>query len=169
VAVTVDPADTKELDVQLVRLDGAEEAFFGSPPLMYLEFAEGDLREYRAKLHVPYDLAIPSPKMKVRFAAPGAGGRHPAAAGRSPPGGCRGRRTGWTTPLDLPTTRTSSPSPATPRWPPGVGTNQYVEAESEAFDVAPGTPCTSRSAGRRRRVRRRGGRPPADGVVVTGG
>lgn len=67
VGITVDPADTKELDVQLVRLDGAEEAWLGTPPVMYLEFLNGDEREYRGKIHVPYDLAIPDPVLSLRF------------------------------------------------------------------------------------------------------
>jgi len=67
VGVSVDPSDTKELDVQLVRLDGAEEAYYGNPPLMYLEFRAGDEREYRGKINIPADLAKPDPEMKLRF------------------------------------------------------------------------------------------------------
>jgi hypothetical protein len=67
VAVSVDPADTKELDIQLVRLDGVQEAYYGDPPVMYLEFPTNDETEFRAKLHVPTDLAIASPELKLRF------------------------------------------------------------------------------------------------------
>lgn len=136
VAVSVDPADTKELDVQLVRLDGAEEAYYGTPPVMYLEFVDGDEREYRGKVHVPFDLAIASPRMKLRFEILG------RAAGTLPQLEFTGRIVprppdGLATPLDLPddTTEFAITCDTT-----GVltDTNQYVEAESESFAVAAG-------------------------------
>ncbi len=136
VAVTVDPSDTKELEVQLVRLDGAEEAYFGDPPLMYLEFAEGDEREYRGKLHVPYDTAIPTPMLKLRFAVLG------RAAGTLPQLEFTGRivprpAAGLDTPADLPDDAEEFTITCVT-----VAdlddTNQYVEAESEGFAVAAG-------------------------------
>lgn len=136
VAVSVDPADTKELDVQLVRLDGAEEAYYGSPPVMYLEFVEGDEREYRGKIHVPFDLAITTPKMKLRFEILG------RAVGNLPQLTFTGRivprpTDGLDTPLDLPDDSTEFAITCDTT---GVltDTNQYVEAESEPFDVAAG-------------------------------
>jgi hypothetical protein len=136
VAISVDPADTKELDVQLVRLDGAEEAYYGTPPVMYLEFVAGDEREYRGQVHVPFDLAIATPQLKLRFEVLG------RAAGTLPQLEFTGRivprpADGLDTPLDLPddaeefsiTCDTAAVL---------ADTNQYVEAESEPFDVAPG-------------------------------
>lgn len=136
VAVSVDPADTKELDVQLVRLDGAEEAYYGEPPVMYLEFVAGDEREYRGQVNIPFDLAIASPQLKLRFVILG------RAAGTLPQLEFSGRiavrpADGLDTPLDLPldvdefTITCVTIATLT-------DTNQYVEAESEAFDVAPG-------------------------------
>lgn len=136
VAVGVDPADTKELDVQLIRLDGAEEAYYGSPPVMYLEFIAGDMREYRGKINIPFDLAIVSPKLKLRFEIIG------RAIGTLPQLEFSGRRVprpanGLATPLNLPDDSTEF----------GItcvttavltSTNQYAEAESEAFTVAAG-------------------------------
>ena len=136
VPISVDPADTKELDVQIVRLDGAEEAFYGEPPVMYLEFVEGDERAYRGVVHVPYDLAIPSPKMKLRFAVLG------RAAGTLPQLTFTGRivpraTDGLDTPFDLPDDSEEFTITCTTT---GVldDTNQYVEAESEGFEVAAG-------------------------------
>ena len=136
VSVTVDPADTKELEVQLVRLDGAEEAHYGEPPVMYLEFIEGDDREYRGKIHVPYDLAIPSPEMSLRFVVLG------RAAGTLPQLEFTGRivpraTDGLDTPMDLPQD-VDEFSITCVTVADLTDTNQYVEAESEPFAVAAG-------------------------------
>lgn len=136
VGVTVDPADSKILDVQLVRLEGAEEAFYDEPPLMYIAFPSGDEKSYRAKLYVPDDLAIADPQLKLRLTILGRG------VGTLPQLTLTGRRVsrptaGLTVPADLPdsgdeftitcvTTATLT------------DTNQYVEAESEEFEVAAG-------------------------------
>lgn len=135
VAVVVDPADTKELDVQLVRLDGAEESYLKDPPLMYLGFPAGDETEYRAKVHVPFDLAIPTPRMFFRFQVLG------RAAGTLPqltfsarvvprPSG------GLATPLDVPDDSEEFSLACTTA--AAVTANQYVEAESDDFAVAAG-------------------------------
>lgn len=136
IGITVDPADTKELDVELVRLDGAEEAYYGTPPIMYLEFIANDWREYRGKITVPYDLAIPSPVMKLRFHVLG------RAIGTLPQLVFSGRRvprppSGLTAPQPLPNdlaefTITCTTSVAI------ASANMYVEAESDPFDVAAG-------------------------------
>ncbi len=136
VGIAVDPADTKELDVVLVRLDGAEEAFTGDPPIMYLEFAAGDAREYRAKVHVPYDLAIPDPQMRLRFWVLG------RAVGTLPQLTFTARvvprpAAGLDTPLALPGDGTEF-SVTCDTSVALASTNLYVEAESEPFDVAPG-------------------------------
>lgn len=67
IGISVDPSDTKELDVQLVRLDGVEEARYNDPPIMYLEFPADDETEFRGKIHVPADLSIVSPELRLRF------------------------------------------------------------------------------------------------------
>lgn len=136
VGVTVDPADTKELDVQLVRLDGAEEGYFDDPPLMYLAFNNDMARAYRGKLQVPDDLAITSPELKLRFTVLG------RAAGTLPQLTFTGRivpraSDGLNTPMDLPTSSEEFSITCDT-----VATlddsNQYVEAESEPFSIAPG-------------------------------
>lgn len=136
VGITVDPADTKELDVQLVRLDGAEEGYYDDPPIMYLAFNNDQARAYRAKLHVPDDLAINTPQLKLRFVILG------RAAGTLPQLTFTGRivpraTDGLNTPMDLPTSADeftiTCDTVATL-----TDSNQYVEAESEPFDVAPG-------------------------------
>jgi len=136
VAVSVDPADSKELDVQLVRLDGAEEAYYGDPPLMYLEFVAGDLREYRGKINVPFDLAITDPELKLRFVILGrAVGTLPQLtfSYRIVPAPTNGLSTPLTLPNDGTETSLTCVTVATL-----TGTNQYVLAESAAFAVSPG-------------------------------
>lgn len=135
VGVTVNPADTKELDVQLVRLDGAEEGSYGTPPVMYLEFIAGDEREYRGKVHIPYDLAIPSPQLALRFSILG------RAAGTLPQLTFSGRivpqpSDGLSTPEDLPVDGDEFSIACTTV--ATITTNQYVEAVSTPFDVEPG-------------------------------
>lgn len=134
IGVAVDPSDTKELDVQLVRLDGAEEATFDDPPIMYLEFQPGDEREYRGKINIPMDLAVPTPGLKLRFWVLG------RAAGTLPQLEFTARIIprpvdGLNDPEDLilddfgftcVTVATLTDA------------NQYVEAESDIFEVAPG-------------------------------
>lgn len=136
VGVSVDPADTKELEVQLIRLDGVEEAFYGDPPVMYLEFAAGDQTEVRGKLHVPIDLAIASPRLKLLFTVLG------RAAGTLPQLTFSGRRVprpadGLDTPLTLPDDSTEFAITCDTTAVLGT-TNQYVEAESDGFVVAAG-------------------------------
>ncbi len=136
VGISVDPADTKELDVQLIRLDGAEEAYYGSPPIMYLEFIAGDEREYRGKIHIPFDLAIPTPQLSLRFEILGrAIGTLPQLefSGRIVPRPVAGLDTPLTLPLDAAEfTITCDTVTAL------ASTNQYVEAVSDPFDIAPG-------------------------------
>jgi len=136
VSITVDPADTKELDVQLVRLDGAEEAYYGTPPLMYLEFVQGDSREYRGKINIPCDLAIPSPYMKLRFTILGrAVGTLPQLefSGRIVPRPANGLTTPLTLPGDGAEFTITCVTVATL-----TGTLDYVEAESTGFAVEAG-------------------------------
>lgn len=136
VGVTVDPADTKELNVQTVRLDGAEEAFYDDPPLMYLAFNNDVERKYRGKIYVPDDLAITSPELKLRFVILG------RAVGTLPQLTITARivprpTDGLNTPMDLPLAAEEfdvvCDTIATL-----TDTNQYIEAESEPFTVTPG-------------------------------
>lgn len=136
VGITVDPADTKELDVQLVRLDGAEEAYYGLPPVMYLEFVAGATREYRGKIHVPYDLAIPTPQMALRFHVLG------RATGTLPQLTFSGRilprpPNGLLTPLPI-TPDAAEFTILCPTVKALAGPNLYVEAESAPFPISPG-------------------------------
>lgn len=135
VLITVDPADTKELDVQTVRLDGAEEAYVGDPPVMYIEFPEGDETGFRGKIHVPNDLAVPTPELRLRFVLLG------RAAGTLPSLTVTGRilsrpPDGLDTPVALPDDvdefAIAMDTVA------AVGANEYVEAESEVFSIAAG-------------------------------
>jgi hypothetical protein len=65
VGLSVQPRDTLELAVQLVRLDGAEEEYFQD--IMFLGFVPGDQRQYRAKIEIPSDLNVPNSQLKLRF------------------------------------------------------------------------------------------------------
>jgi hypothetical protein len=134
VGVAVDPADTKELDIQLVRLSGAEEAFFDTESVMYLEFVAGDVREYRAKINIPNDLAIPTPQMRLRFWVLG------RAAGTLPQltfSACVVTRPldGLDAPVDLTPTEDTLVCDTTGTLTAG---DQYVEAETELFAVEAG-------------------------------
>jgi hypothetical protein len=136
VSVTVDPADTKELDVQLVRLDGAEEAYYDDPPLMYLEFLEGDERSYRGKIQIPNDLAIPSPELSLVFLVLG------RAIGTLPQLTFTGRivprpPNGLATPLLLPDNTSEFAITCTTVAVLSTA-NRYVEAVSVPFDVTAG-------------------------------
>jgi hypothetical protein len=135
VGIAVDPADTKELEVQLVRLAGAEQAYYGNPPVMYLEFSAGDIREYRGKIDVPNDLVVPNPEMKLRFAVLG------RAAGTLPQLQFTYRLvptiTGLLTAEDLPND-SSEQALTCDTEAILTDSDQYVIAESESFAVAPG-------------------------------
>jgi hypothetical protein len=134
VLVTVVPAETAELDVQLVRLDGAQEEFFRD--CMYIGFAAGEQRAYRARLQVPDSLAIPTPRLKLRFQILG------RAAGTLPALTVTAKRVprpadGLTTPADLPDDTAEFAVTVNTE---GVldDAGQYVEAEAESFEVAAG-------------------------------
>lgn len=65
VGIAVSPDDGGELEVQLVRLSGAEEEYLQD--VMYLSFAPGEDRSYRAKIHVPAGLAVHNPQLALRL------------------------------------------------------------------------------------------------------
>lgn len=136
VNVTVAPADTKELDVQLVRLDGAEEAYWGDPPNMYLSFPSDEPREYRAKIHVPSDLAIASPSLRIRLFVLGrAAGTLPAlqVTARIFPAPPNGITTPVALPLDAAEFSVAITTTAVLGSP-----NTYVAAVSQGYAVQPG-------------------------------
>lgn len=132
--LSVAPADSRELNVQLIRLDAVEEQFFED--VTYLGFPAGAQTAMRCKIHVPADVELASPRLALRFRILG------RAAGSLPQLAFTGRRlprpsSGLTTPVSLPTsgdefaiTCTTAATLA--------GTNQYVEATSTPFAVAAG-------------------------------
>lgn len=133
VKISVLPASILELDTQLIRLDGVEEDFTTDPPLMFLAFRAAEESEIRGRINVPATLALDDPQLKIRLTVLGrAAGTLPAltvTARRLPRPG--------DDPEDLPL--------AVAEFIVGIDTevllsdtNQYVEVESDAFDVAAG-------------------------------
>lgn len=132
VGIVVAPTETTELDVQLVRLDGAEEEHYQD--IMYLSFVPDEFRALRGKINVPAGLAVPSPQMSLRFLILG------RAAGTLPQLVFSARRlpaatAGLDTPVDLPLTDFNVTCVTTAVL---DDANQYVEATSEPFEVAAG-------------------------------
>jgi hypothetical protein len=132
VKISVAPEETRELDVQLVRLDGVQEQTFQNT--MYLGFAAAENSAYRARIHVPADLSIPNPAMKVRLLLLG------RAAGTLPQLTATYRRVprpddGLDDPLALPTADATLTLTTVATL---ASANQYVEADSEAFEIEPG-------------------------------
>lgn len=132
VHVEVNPAATRELDVALVRLDGAQEEHYSD--LMYIGLAAGQEQEYRARIDIPADTALTNPVLSLRLRV-------------------LGRASGDLPQLTLTGRRVARPSGVTPLNLPLVGeeftivmttvatlsaNNQYVEFESDAFEVAAG-------------------------------
>lgn len=134
VTVAVTPQNTLELDTQLVRLDSVTEEYYQN--LMYLGFGATELTSLRAKIHVPYDLVVPNPKLTLRFRV-------------------LGRNIGTTPQLTVTARRVSQPTadltnlvplpllatefPVTINFQTTLGTaNLYYQAESLPFTIAPG-------------------------------
>jgi hypothetical protein len=63
IAVSTDPS--KELPVQLFRLDGAEEEFYLDT--MYISLPEARETGVRCRIEVPADAALPSPQLRLRL------------------------------------------------------------------------------------------------------
>lgn len=132
VGLSVVPESALELDVQLVRLDGAEEAFLTDPPITYLGFDPGEDETYRAVLQVPSTLAIPTPHLQLQLTLLG------LSAGDLPTLTVTARR--------VPQALTPAVVPdATAEFAVTIDTtltttapNQYAMVTSEAFVVAPG-------------------------------
>lgn len=132
VGVSVTPAESVELDVQLVRLDNALEQHFQD--LMYFGFEAGENQRMRCKINVPAALSVPNPVMRLRFIMLG------RAAGTLPQFLFTARRVprptaGLVTPAALPVTDFAVTCDTT-----GVldNANEYIEAQSEPFTIAPG-------------------------------
>jgi len=134
VGVEVAPSDSRELDVQLIRLDSVEEQFYQDTT--YLGFAASQQSEIRCKIHVPSDTELANPQLALRFRILG------RALGTLPLLTVTARRVprpadGLDTPVALPTSAAefavTIDTQATLSAP-----NQYVEAEAEPFDVEAG-------------------------------
>lgn len=132
VRVDVAPADTRELDVQLIRLDKVENGFYADIP--YLAFPAAKTSEYRGKIHVPADTALTSLSLRFRILGRSAGTLPQLVfTRRSVPRPAAG----LATPLTIPAVELEE-SLACPTQGVLVSANQYVEAESSAFAVEPG-------------------------------
>jgi hypothetical protein len=134
VGISVSPLPTLELEVQLVRLDEAEEEFFQDT--MFIGLLAGFQQQYRAKLHIPTDVNIVNPQLKLRFIVFG------QTAGTLPQLVITGRRvprpgTILTSSVTLPD-NTSEFSITCPTNGVLAANNQYIEAESSPFTVAIG-------------------------------
>lgn len=131
VGVSVTPGDSREVDVQLIRLDGsADEDFFED--VMFLAFPPGVASSLRIKLRVPADLAIPSPELSLRLRLLG------RAAGGLPSLAVTARRLpAAASPADLPLAAAEfavdADTGATL-----ASANQYVDAATVPFAVAAG-------------------------------
>jgi hypothetical protein len=134
VDIEISDQPTFELDPQLVRLDGAEEVTFED--LLYLGFAAGEVRSFRAVFHIPGDAGVASPQLTLRYRILG------RAAGTLPQLTFTARRVprpanGLATPLTLPGTGLEF-SVTCVTTAVLATANQYVEAESTPFTVADG-------------------------------
>jgi hypothetical protein len=132
VHIEVNPATTRELDVQLIRLDSAEEEHYQD--LMYLGLSDDQLQQYRARIDIPADLGLTDPQLKLRLRVLG------RAAGALPQLEVTGRRVprpDGVTPEALPLSAAefaiTIDTTATL-----ANANEYVEFESEDFEVAAG-------------------------------
>lgn len=131
ISLEVNPAATRELDVALIRLDGAEEEHVAG--LMFLALTAGEEQEFRCRIDVPADTALVDPQLKLRLRILG------RAAGDLPQLTVTGRRV--PRPTEGPTSLPTVDAEFTITLPTEVTlteTNQYVECESEPFDVAAG-------------------------------
>jgi hypothetical protein len=134
VGISVTNEADVELDVTQVRLSGAEQSFFQDT--MYFGFVPAEENEYRAKVQVPLGLTTPSPQMKLVFHVFG------RAAGTLPQLTVTARRIprpadGLDEPQALPTSDDEF-AVAIDTTGTLTSTNQYVEAESQPFDVEAG-------------------------------
>lgn len=134
IGLEVAPSDSRELEVQLIRLDSVEEQFYQDTT--YLGFAAAQQSEIRCKIHIPSDTELANPQLALRFRLLG------RALGTLPALTVTARRVsrptdGLNVPVSLPTVvsefAVTIDTQATLSAP-----NQYVEAEAEPFTVAAG-------------------------------
>jgi hypothetical protein len=131
VGLAVAPQQTSELDVQLVRLEGAEEQNYQD--VMYLGLPAGEATLYRAKIKIPDDAAVANPVLTLRLRLLGRG------AGTLPALTLTGRRVPRPSagPAALPTASAEFPIVCDTRVVLTAG-NQYAEVGSTPFPVAAG-------------------------------
>lgn len=132
VEISVVPAESREVEVQLIRLDGVEEQFYED--VTYLGFAAANDTSIRCKLHVPSTSGFASPTLALRFRILG------RAAGTLPSLTVTARRlpkpsSGSSVALPL----SASEFAVTITTTATLGSsNRYIEATSSSFAVADG-------------------------------
>jgi hypothetical protein len=128
--LTVNPLETLELPVQLVRVSGVSQEFY---PDLYLGFPAGRASEIRGRIDIPVDVEADTITLALKTWLLGrSAGTLPAltAAYR-----IVGRPSaGLTTPVAFPLTDTAW----TVTTSAAVGANEYVEASSATIEVSPG-------------------------------
>lgn len=134
IGVEVAPSDSRELDVQLIRLDSVEEQFYQDTT--YLGFAASQQSEIRCKIHIPSDTELVNPQLSLRFRILGRGiGTLPALTVTARR--CPRPTSGLDVPVALPTSG-SEFAVTIDTTTTLVSSNTYVEAESDPFEVEAG-------------------------------
>lgn len=132
VEISVVPTESREIEVQLIRLDGVEEQFYED--VTYLGFPAANETSIRCKLHVPSSSGFVSPVLSLRLRILG------RAAGTLPNLTVTARR------LPKPATGTSVALPlAASEFAVTIATtvtlgasNKYIDVTSNSFSVADG-------------------------------
>ena len=132
VEISVVPTESREIEVQLIRLDGVEEQFYED--VTYLGFPAANETSIRCKLHVPSSSGFVSPVLSLRLRILG------RAAGTLPSLTVTARR------LPKPATGTSVALPlAASEFAVTIATtatlgasNKYIDVTSNSFSVADG-------------------------------
>lgn len=132
VEISVVPTESREIEVQLIRLDGVEEQFYED--VTYLGFAAANESSIRCKLHVPSSTGFASPIISLKLRILG------RAAGTLPALTVTARR------LPKPSAGSSLALPLTASefavtivtTATLSGSNRYIEVSSTAFAVADG-------------------------------
>jgi hypothetical protein len=132
VEISVVPAESREVEVQLIRLDGVEEQFYED--VTYLGFPAASDTSVRCKLHVPATTGFVSPVISLKLRILG------RAAGTLPALTVTARRLPKPTSgssLALPLTASEFAVSITTTATLG-GSNRYIEVTSTAFAIADG-------------------------------
>lgn len=134
IGIEVLTAPTRQLDVQLTRLNGASEEFHLDH--MYLGLINGEESSFRSRIDIPFDAQFASPQLALRFRILG------RAAGALPSLVVTGRRVPrpqFGLAVALPLLPTSSEFTITINTQATIDkANDYIEAESSPFAVAAG-------------------------------